>query len=86
MNLKFHRQLARVFSPESAVIATRALNSALCCFLFTPTSYAPLDRSAFSSSRCPKNRSRRTNGRPIPVGDLEIITELIGFCFLIVGL
>src|SRR5256885_14399091 len=29
---------ARVFSPESAVIATRALNSALCCFLFMPTS------------------------------------------------
>src|SRR6185437_11884288 len=31
----------RVFSPESAAIATRALNSALCCFRFTPTSHAP---------------------------------------------
>src|SRR6185437_11398770 len=30
---------ARVFSPESDAIATRALNSALCCFLFTPTSH-----------------------------------------------
>src|SRR5205814_5379162 len=50
---------ARVFSPESAVIATRALNSALCCFLFMPTSHAPLDRLAFSLSRCPKIRSRR---------------------------
>src|SRR5271154_1408926 len=28
---------ARVFSPDSAAIATRALKSALCCFLFTPT-------------------------------------------------
>src|SRR3954466_10023747 len=37
---------ARVFSPDSAAIAARALNSALCCFLFTPTSHAPLDRSA----------------------------------------
>src|SRR6202035_4504661 len=37
---------ARVFSPESAAIATRALNSALCCFLLMPTSHAPLDRSA----------------------------------------
>jgi hypothetical protein len=45
---------------KSAAIATRALNSALCCFLFTPTSHAPLDRSAFSLSRCPKIRSRRT--------------------------
>src|SRR5947209_3827623 len=51
---------ARVFSPESAVIATRALNSALCCFLFIPTSHAPLDRLAFSLSRCPKIRSRRS--------------------------
>jgi hypothetical protein len=40
--------------------ATRALNSALCCFLLMPTSHAPLDRSAFSLSRCPKIRSRRT--------------------------
>ena len=39
--------------------ATRALNSALCCFLLMPTSHAPLDRSAFSLSRCPKIRSRR---------------------------
>src|SRR6202040_3175845 len=52
---------ARVFSPESAAIATRALNSALCCFLLMPTSYAPLDRSAFSLSHCPKIRSRRTD-------------------------
>src|SRR5712671_6047194 len=51
---------ARVFSPESAAIATRALKSALCCFLFTPTFHASLDRSAFSLSHCPKNRSRRT--------------------------
>jgi hypothetical protein len=36
------------------------LNSALCCFLFIPTSHTPLDRSAFSLSRCPKIRSRRT--------------------------
>src|SRR6266436_179902 len=50
---------ARVFSPESAAIATRALKAALCCFLFTPTSHASLDRSAFSLSHCPKNRSRR---------------------------
>jgi hypothetical protein len=35
------------------------LNSALCCFLFMPTFHAPLDRLAFSLSRCPKNRSRR---------------------------
>src|SRR5947209_15933262 len=53
---------ARVFSPESAAIATRALNSALCCFLLMPTSHAPLDRSAFSLSRCPKIRSRRSPG------------------------
>src|SRR5947209_18981733 len=59
---------ARVFSPESAVIATRALNSALCCFLFMPTSHAPLDRLAFSLSRCPKNRSRRS--LPTTVGAL----------------
>src|SRR5580692_723303 len=32
---------AGVFSPESAAIATRALNSALSCFLFTPTYHAP---------------------------------------------
>src|SRR6202007_1188978 len=30
---------ARVFSPDSDAIATRALNSALCCFLFMPTSH-----------------------------------------------
>jgi hypothetical protein len=29
-------------------MATRALNSALCCFLFTPTSLASLDRSALA--------------------------------------
>ena len=52
----------RVFSPESAAIATRALNSALCCFLLMTTSHAPLDRSAFSLSRCPKIRSRRNYG------------------------
>jgi len=39
------------------------LNSALCCFLFTPTSHAPLDRSAFSLSCRPKIRSRRSQGR-----------------------
>src|SRR5258706_11470011 len=59
MNPKFYRQLRQGLLPESAAIATRALNSALCCFLFTPTSHAPLDRSAFSLSRCPKIRSRR---------------------------
>src|SRR6516165_2858452 len=32
----------------------RALNSAPCCFLFTPISHASLDRSAFSLSRRPK--------------------------------
>ena len=37
----------------------RALNSALCCFLFTPTSHASLDWSALSLYRCPENRSRR---------------------------
>jgi hypothetical protein len=51
---------ASVFSPDSAAIATRLLNSALCCFLFTPTSHASLDRSALSLSDCPENRSRRT--------------------------
>src|SRR3979490_1720851 len=61
MNPKFHRQLRQGFSPESAAIATRALKAALCCFLFTPTSHASLDRSAFSLSHCPKNRSRRKN-------------------------
>jgi hypothetical protein len=60
MNPELRRQLRQVFSPESAAIATRALNSALCCFLFTPTSHAPLDRSAFSLSRCPEIRSRRS--------------------------
>src|SRR5205807_2374112 len=51
---------ARVFSPDSAAIAARALNSALCCFLFTPTSHASFDRSAPSLFDCPENRSRRT--------------------------
>ena len=37
---------ARVFSPDSAAIATRALKSALCCFLFTLTSHASLDRQS----------------------------------------
>ena len=37
----------------------RALNSALCCFLFTPTFHASSDRSALSLSDCPENRSRR---------------------------
>jgi hypothetical protein len=31
---------ATVFSFENAAIATRALNSALCCFHFMPTSHA----------------------------------------------
>ena len=39
MNPKLRRQLRQVFSPDSDAIATRALNSALCCFLFTPTSH-----------------------------------------------
>ena len=34
-----------------------------------PTSHAPLDRSAFSLSRCPKIRSRRT--QPLKVGRQE---------------
>jgi hypothetical protein len=55
---------ASVFSPDSAAIATRALKSALCCFLFTPTSHASLDRSALSLSDCPENRSRRKQDRP----------------------
>src|SRR3984893_2035335 len=59
MNPKLRDSSARVFSPQSAAIATRALNSALCCFLFMPTSHILLDRSAFSLSRCPKIRSRR---------------------------
>src|SRR6185437_11127627 len=47
---------ARVFSPESDAIATRALNSALCCFLFTPTSHVlwtgqPLAYTAVQNSR-----------------------------------
>jgi hypothetical protein len=29
-------QLSKVFSPESAVMATRPLNSAQCCFLLRP--------------------------------------------------
>jgi len=32
------RLTCNAFSPDSAAIATRALKSALCCFLFTPTS------------------------------------------------
>src|SRR5215468_7885989 len=34
-----NRDRRRVFSPDSDAIATRALNSALCCFLFTPMSH-----------------------------------------------
>src|SRR5205085_10161531 len=55
MNPKLRRQLSQVFSPESAAIATRALNSALCCFLFMPTSHAPLDRLALSLSAVQKS-------------------------------
>jgi len=44
-------------------IKTRLANS---CFLLMPTSHAPLDRSAFSLSRCPKIRSRRKNRRELP--------------------
>ena len=40
----FHRQLHQGLLPESAVNCSHALNSALCCFLFTPTSHPPLDR------------------------------------------
>jgi MFS family permease len=49
------------------------LNSALCCFLFMPTSRTPLDRSAFSLSRCPKIRRRRISGAPRDalVGDIS---------------
>src|SRR5215475_11053528 len=39
MNTKLRRQLRQGLSPDSDAIATRALNSALCCFLFTPTSH-----------------------------------------------
>jgi predicted P-loop ATPase len=49
------------------------LNSALCCFLLMPTSHAPLDRSAFSLSRCPKIRSRR-NTRA--VGRLALVAAV----------
>src|SRR4029079_17234812 len=65
---------ARVFSPDSAAIATRALNSALCCFLFAPTSYASLDRSALSLFDCPENRSRRT----LPLNPLDHIAHMLG--------
>src|SRR5213080_4668844 len=34
MNPKLRHSSARVFSPDSDAIATRALNSALCCFRF----------------------------------------------------
>src|SRR5215813_748444 len=39
MNPKLRRQLRQGLSPDSDAMATRALNSALCCFLFTPTSH-----------------------------------------------
>ena len=39
MNPKFRRQLRQGLSHRRDAIATRALNSALCCFLFTPTSH-----------------------------------------------
>src|SRR4051794_31568871 len=61
MNPKLRRQLSQGLLPRKRTIATRALNSALCCFLLMPTSHAPLDRSAFSLSRCPKIRDRRTH-------------------------
>src|SRR5271169_2646004 len=71
MHPKFRRQLRQgVFFPESAAIATRALNAALCCFLFIPTSHTPLDRSAFSLSRCPKIRSRRKTSSRLPIFSL----------------
>jgi hypothetical protein len=68
MNPKLRRQLRQGLLPRKRchrhsrprLSPGQALNSALCCFLFMPTSHAPLDRSAFSLSRCPKIRSRRT--------------------------
>src|ERR1700686_1743931 len=67
MNPKFHRQLRQGLLPRKRrhrharprPSPGQALKAALCCFLFTPTSHASLDRSAFSLSHCPKNRSRR---------------------------
>src|ERR1700733_5404122 len=75
---------ARVFSPDSAAIATRALNAALGWFLFTPTSHASLDRSALSLSDCPKNRSRRRLWWPFKSGrrrapGLEAATRRTGW-------
>src|SRR5580704_413144 len=69
MNPKLRRQLRQDLLPRKRrhrhsrprLSPGQALNSALCCFLFMPTSHAPLDRSAFSLSRCPKIRSRRTS-------------------------
>jgi transposase len=53
---------ASVFSPDNAAIATRAFKSALCRFLFTPTSHASLDRSALCLSHCPENRAIAAQG------------------------
>src|SRR6201993_1883481 len=72
---------ARVFSPDSAAIATRALKSALCCFLFTPTSHASLDRSALSLSDCPENRSRRSE-MPVGLGVFFVAAGLPGGDFI----
>jgi hypothetical protein len=43
-------------------MATRALNSALCCFLFTPTSLASLDRSALAYPPVQKTGAAASNG------------------------
>ena len=45
--------------PFGAPIDTDKPRDGFFCFLLMPTSHAPLDRLAFSLSRCPKIRSRR---------------------------
>src|SRR5215469_14170940 len=60
---------ARVFSPDSDAIATRALNSALCCFLFMPTSLVlwtgqPLAYPAVQESGAAAGQSRPLSGCP----------------------
>jgi hypothetical protein len=60
---------ARVFSPDSAAIAMRALKSALCCFLFSPTFHASLDRSVgtngWMEAHRGDGRASRTFGKTI---------------------
>ena len=50
---------ATVFSPENAAIATRALNSALRCFRFMPTSHALSGPVSLGLPSCLKFRIRR---------------------------